>query len=172
MGTHQNPSQHPHHQPQRHPQRDQTGTHRDPYEAQAKSPGIEVCEVCAIVHHAGRWYVGAPPLGDVRQTICPACRRVKDRAPAGTVRLRGFSPGLFEELRGIVRNTEAKERAEHPLERLMEVVEANGELRVTTTGAHLARGIGEALGRRFRGEVSLRYLDEVGELQVEAQHRA
>jgi hypothetical protein len=86
--------------------------------------------------------------------------------------LRGFSPGLFEELRGIVRNTEAKERAEHPLERLMEVVEANGELRVTTTGAHLARGIGEALGRRFRGEVSLRYLDEVGELQVEAQHRA
>ncbi|MBL8900486.1 MAG: ATPase [Planctomycetes bacterium] len=172
MGAHQNPSQHPHHQPQRHPQRDQTGTLRDPYVEQKKAPGIEVCQVCALLHHAGRWYEGTPPLEDVELTICPACRRVRDRAPAGTVRLRGFSPGHFEEIRGIARNVESKERAEHPLERLMEMVETNGEMRVTTTGAHLARGIGEALRRRFRGEVSLRYLGEAGELQVEAQHRS
>lgn len=167
MGTHSSPNPPSHHQPQRHPQRDQSGTHRDPYEAQEKAPGIEVCETCALVHHAGRWYAGAPPLGDVRQTTCPACRRVRDRAPAGRVRVHGIPAALFDEIRGIVRNAEARERAEHPLERLMEVSVEGREMRVTTTGAHLARVIGEALGRRFRDEAQVRSFEESGELRVE-----
>ena len=61
------------------------------------------------------------------------------------------------ELLNLVRHCEAKERAEHPLERLMAVVIAATAIEITTTGIHLAREIAERLHDAYKGELALSY---------------
>jgi hypothetical protein len=57
----------------------------------------------------------------------------------------------------LVHNVESQEKSLHPLERIMAVTEEKGGVAITTTGVHLARGIGDALSRAWKGERSLHY---------------
>jgi hypothetical protein len=52
-----------------------------------------------------------------------------------------------------------KERSEHPLERIMDSSQEDSGMVVATTGAHLARRLGEALYRSCRGELNFHYCD-------------
>jgi hypothetical protein len=122
---------------------------RDPYVRDDKSADAFVCDRCDVVAHGGRWYWGAPPFGEVRGGLCPACARTRDRAPAGTLRLPAAMLLHRDEVVNLIRGVEAAERAEHPLERLIGIRERRGELWVTTTGTHLARRIASKLQRRF-----------------------
>jgi hypothetical protein len=118
-----------------------------------------VCEDCGLVQHRGRWSSGAPPLTELRGGRCPACQRIRDRYPAGTIRLH---PDLLEhraEVLRLARNLERAERSEHPLERLMGVERADDHLVITTTGVHLARRIARHLARRFHRRARIRYAD-------------
>jgi len=56
-----------------------------------------------------------------------------------------------------VRHCEAAEKLEHPLQRIMNIEPAAGALLVTTTDAHLARGIGEALRKAYLGRLQFHY---------------
>jgi hypothetical protein len=126
------------------------------------------CDECGVVFHAGRWSWGAPPLGDVGGGLCPACERIRDRYPAGTIRIPGGLDAQHDELVGLIRNAEQAEKADHPLERLMAVDEqADGGLVVTTTGIHLARAITSKLERRLHREASMRYGEEQNLLFVD-----
>jgi hypothetical protein len=51
----------------------------------------------------------------------------------------------------LVRNHASRERAEHPLQRIMAIRETGDGLLVTTTDAHLARGIAEAVLHACKG---------------------
>jgi hypothetical protein len=73
------------------------------------------------------------------------------------VRLTGMPQRLRAEILGIIRNTEQRERQEHPLERLIDIEEGDDMLRVTTTGMHLARCIAGGLRRRFHDGLSIHY---------------
>ena len=65
-----------------------------------------------------------------------------------------------------MRRCEAAEKRGHPLERIMGIA-ADGEgLLVTTTGAHLAHRIGDALRRAYKGELDARYLEADNLLRV------
>lgn len=124
-----------------------------------KAAGALVCTDCGLVQHAGKWRRGKPPLAAVRAGRCPACQRVRQRYPAGTLRLpAAFLEHRTEVLR-LIRNVARAEAAEHPLERLMEAEESDGHLVVTTTGVHLARAIASQLSRRFHRKPRLRYAD-------------
>jgi NMD protein affecting ribosome stability and mRNA decay len=123
----------------------------------AKAAGAVKCTECGLVQHAGKWYRGAPPLAELHAGICPACQRVRERYPAGTIHVH---PGFLEhkaEVLQIIRNVERAEKAEHPLERLMDVEESGGRLVVTTTGIHIARQIAHKLARRFHQKARIRY---------------
>jgi hypothetical protein len=62
-----------------------------------------------------------------------------------------------DEVLARVRNCESAEGREHPLERNM-AVRANGAGALgTTTDMHLARRIGEALRKSFKGAVEVHY---------------
>jgi hypothetical protein len=53
---------------------------------------------------------------------------------------------------------EARERAMHPMQRIVSMRDADGGgVEVTTTDAHLARGIGVALHDAFKGEVEMHF---------------
>jgi len=136
--------------------------------ARVEKRATMACDTCGVVFHGGRCSWGAPPLGDVAGGLCPACERVRDRYPAGTIRIPGGLDAAREELEGLVRNAEAAERESHPLERLMDVaVGPEGDMVVTTTGIHLARAIAHKLERRLHKKAELRYPDEQRLLFVE-----
>jgi hypothetical protein len=150
------------------PRGDRTAVERvsDPYRARGKWPEPTTCPECNAVFHHGHWQWGAAPP-DAEKHLCPACQRVRDRVPAGRLILSGE---FFNDHRGeilhLVRNAESKARAEHPLERIMDVVEETDQTVVTFTDGHLARGIGAALHHAYHGELDSHYTDEGDLLRV------
>jgi len=140
--------------------------HHDTYARKAKPENTRVCDQCGVVYHAGRWYWGEPPQADVIGGLCPACERIRDRYPAGTIRLPEDFLAQRDEVLNLIRNAEQAEKAEHPLERLMGVEDEGGGLVVTTTGIHLARAITSKLERRFHKEARIHYPEEQNLIQV------
>jgi NMD protein affecting ribosome stability and mRNA decay len=136
------------------------GLGKDPYEAGRKPRGATRCADCGALFYRGRWtWRGAPRVAAAG--LCPACRRVRERLPAGFVRLRGpFVREHRDELLGRARRCEESERREHPLQRIMGVDSAAENLLITTTDPHLARRIGEALRDAYKGELRVRYSDD------------
>jgi len=133
----------------------------DPYQAQQKLQEPTACRQCGAVYHRGRWQWGVTPAG-AHQELCPACRRINDRFPAGAVTLHGDVAGQRkDQIIGLARNEEAAEKGEHPLNRIVDIEETDEGLVITTTDIHLPRRIGEALQRAFRGELDLHF-DEAG----------
>ncbi|MCA8942396.1 MAG: ATPase [Planctomycetes bacterium] len=138
----------------------------DSYRHDRKTKHAIVCDECGVVFHGGRWYWGAPPLGDEEGGLCPACARIRDGYPAGSIELKDVPDTLRDEVLRMIRNVEDQEKDEHPLERLMEVEERDGMLVATTTGTHLPRCIAGALRRRFHDGVAIRYPDGEGLVRV------
>ena len=142
----------------------------DPYKSKAKPLEPTVCSQCGAVFHDGRWQ-WRPAPENAHHDTCPACHRIHDHYPAGFLSLRGeFFQSHRAEIMRLVRNHEQRERAEHPLKRIMEVEEKDGETLVTTTDIHLARGIGEALHHAYQGELKFHYNPEQNLLRVNWTH--
>jgi hypothetical protein len=114
-----------------------------------------------------RWTLRAPPLAQTRSGRCPACQRIADHAPAGTLRIPATFLAQRDEVLNLIRNVEEQERAEHPLERVMGVDEQGGRMTVTTTGIHIARQIANKLARRFHRKAHVRYADEESRIDVD-----
>jgi NMD protein affecting ribosome stability and mRNA decay len=132
----------------------------DSYRPAKKLKGATVCPQCGLVFGNGRWTRDAAPDG-ARKQRCPACQRANDRFPAGYVTLEGpFLREHREEITRLVRNCEAKENAEHPLERILSVSPSVEGVEVTTTGTHLAREIAERVHDAYKGELQLNYSRE------------
>ncbi len=129
----------------------------DSYKARHKLPEPTVCPQCSAVFHEGRWEWGQASAG-AHQEICPACHRIQDQSPAGFVTLKGeFFLAHREEILHLAQSVEKRERAEHPLKRIMAIEEKDGEVLVTTTDIHLARGIGEAIHDAYQGDLEFHY---------------
>jgi hypothetical protein len=138
----------------------------DAYKSSLKLPAPTLCPDCGAVYSDGRWQWLPRPAG-AHTERCPACHRVHDRFPAGYVKLEGdFWVQHESELIQLVRNLEKKEKAEHPLKRIMDIVKEDGGLLVTTTDVHLAHGIGEALHHAYKGELDSHYNPEEKLLRV------
>ena len=59
-----------------------------------------------------------------------------------------------------------REKDVRPMERIMEIADRKAAIQVTTTGVHLARRIGEALSRSYKGQYSFQYGDGEKSLRV------
>ena len=129
------------------------------YRKATKPSGAQRCTECGLVEYRGRWSRRAPGRLRLADGLCPACRRVRERYPAGTVRVPKKLCGDRDALVRLIRNTEKAEAAEHPLERLMDIKESGGNLVVTTTGVHLARQVAHQLARQFHRKPHFRYAE-------------
>jgi len=131
----------------------------DTYRKSGKWREPTQCEGCGAAFLNGRWS-WKKPHGEPHMTVCPACRRIEDHYPAGYVEIKGtFFQAHSGEVMNLVRNLEAAEKQEHPLERIISVGDEEGSALVTTTGVHLARRIGDALSRAYQGTLSYQYGD-------------
>lgn len=129
----------------------------DTYQTKGKIPEPAVCPQCNAVFHKGRWqWLGVP--ANAHQHNCPACQRIHDHYPAGFLTLQGdFFHAHRDEIVSLIHNIEKKEKAEHPLKRVMAIEEKNDEALITTTDIHLARGIGEAIHHAYQGDLEFHY---------------
>jgi len=129
----------------------------DPYRDQAKPAEPAVCRQCHAVFHAGRWQWAEAPA-QAHEVLCPACRRERDRFPAGYVTLEGdFLREHGDEVIALVRHRAERARAEHPMQRVMDIDSDGQHMLVRTTETHLARSIGEALHDAYKGELQFHY---------------
>ena len=129
----------------------------DPYIATKKPSEPAMCPTCKAVFAEGRWSWERPPA-DAAEVTCPACQRIEDDFPAGYVMVKGeFIKAHRDEIIALVKSKEDREKATHPLQRIMAIEDVREGLQVTTTDSHLARGIGEALHDAYKGDLKLRY---------------
>jgi len=142
-------------------------TSTDSYKAKGKLSEPTVCPDCGAVFRAGRWQWLAKPR-DAQKITCPACHRIHDHFPAGYVTLNGVFFGSHEqEILQLIKNQEAKEKAGHPLQRIMAIEKTGQTTLVTTTDIHLARGIGEALHHAYQGELEFHFNKDQNLLRVD-----
>jgi hypothetical protein len=129
---------------------------------ETKLSDATLCPDCKAVYADGRWHwANVPDPSGAAREVCPACKRIREHLPAGEVRISGdFAREHRAEILGRIRHLEEKEKAEHPLNRLMEVRELPDALVVTTTDIHLAHAIGKALHDSFKGKLDAPWVEE------------
>ncbi len=138
----------------------------DMYLGASKLPEPTVCTGCNALFTSGRWTWKEPPEG-AHRAVCPACRRIADNYPAGLIEITGaFFREHREEILNLVRNVESQEKNERPLERIMAISQEKEHTQVSTTGVHVARRIGEALLRSYKGDLNFQYADSAKIIRV------
>ena len=135
-----------------------------PYEAQEreKYPDDTLCPKCGAVFVKGRWK-WAKPLSkdDVTSTLCPACRQIKDDHAGGVLALSGsFLTAHREDILNRVRNIEEAEKKDHPLQRIMGIVDKGEQIEIRATSEHLVARMAKALKSDFNGELDLSFMRE------------
>jgi hypothetical protein len=129
----------------------------DPYQASHKYADLTRCPDCGAWCLAGRWQHG-PSDKTGPSARCPACRRIADGMPAGTFELEGpYVAAHVEDLVNLVRHVAEREGRDHPLHRIMAIVNEGGHLRVTTTDLHLPQRMLEAVRSAHQGEGEIHY---------------
>ena len=118
-----------------------------------KFPELTACPSCGATYRDGRW-TWQPAPADARGHTCPACERVAQRYPAGTVSAEGaFAAEHRDDLIGLVRNVEERERSRDPLKRIMKISTRRNGFVAETTDGKLAHAIGRALRKAYAGEL-------------------
>lgn len=129
----------------------------DTYKSKGKVKEPTACSRCGAVYQKGRWTWNPRPSG-AYEVLCPACHRIADHCPKGLVTLAGaFLEEHKQEILGLARNEEEREKGQHPLARIMRIEPQGADILVSTTDMHLARRIGEAIHHAYQGELSLQY---------------
>lgn len=138
----------------------------DTYRIKGKLSEPTVCPNCNAVYHKGHWqWLDIPDGADEHK--CPACLRIEDNVPCGYVSISGaFYRQHKEEIIGLIRNKENREKTGHPLNRIMNIAETADGLEITTTDMHLPRDIGVALEDAYDGELDYHYEAESNILRV------
>ncbi|MGB9667689.1 MAG: BCAM0308 family protein [Thermosulfidibacteraceae bacterium] len=139
----------------------------DPYYEGRKYPEPTVCEMCNATYKDGRWSWEKPPKGvEANYTLCPACRRIKNKYPGGVLKLTGdYLLEKEEEIINLINNKAEEEMTYRPLNRIISIKKEDGAIVIETTSPSLARLLGEAVYRAHKGELDIRYKE--GEKFVE-----
>ena len=126
---------------------------RVPDTPQGKHPEIASCPRCSASYREGRWTWKAAPAGSYER-VCPACERIAEGYPAGVLHVGGaFAAAHRDDLIGLVHNVEQRERADHPLKRVISIEDEGTGFVVQTTDAKLAAALGRALEKAYDGHL-------------------
>ena len=135
-----------------------------PYEARERDKYADdtVCPDCGAVFLKGKWTWGQPLReDDVSSMVCPACRQIKDDHAGGVLTLSGsFVTVHREDILNRLRNIEKAEKNDHPLQRIIAIVDKGEDVEVRATSEHLVARMAKALKSDFNGELELSFLRE------------
>lgn len=127
----------------------------DAYQEKGGVRGAAYCG-CGAVFSNKRWHSGesgALPGGGAA-LVCPACRRIADRNPAGYVSLSGgFFMAHKELIDNLISNTAQVAVTKNPLGRIMDISSEKDGVTITTTDVKLAEKIGREIFKSHGGEL-------------------
>lgn len=130
----------------------------DPYYIRERYPDPSVCEKCGVLfrNKAFEWSETAP--SSAARMVCPACRRIKDGFEGGLVTLEGDFLALHKfDILNAIGNTAKAEKSKRPLERIISLSDHGTRVELRTTYEHIARRIGEAIHKAFKGDLTIHY---------------
>ncbi len=138
----------------------------DTYKEWGKWPEPTLCSRCGALFSGGRWTWGEAPE-NANKAVCPACKRIEDKYPAGEIQLSGdFFKEHKEEILNLITNEEKAEKAEHPMERIMAIEQTDIGALVKTTGVHIAKRIGHAVSKAYKGDLDIQYGDGENSIRI------
>lgn len=136
----------------------------DPYLADAPPNEVAMCRECRSVYANGRWELETQAARDlanakhITETLCPACRKIRDRMPGGVVTLSGdFLKKHEDEIVNLVNHENRSAMEINPLARIMDVQRRDSEITVLTTNEKLAQRIGRSVFKAYSGEVEYKW---------------
>lgn len=134
----------------------------DPYMSDSNPREPTLCTDCGVVFARGHWQWVPSPPENPEHDLCPACRRTRDRVPAGMLSLSGeFFAQHRGEIMRLVQNKVESQMRQHPMKRIMGIEEQDdGATVITFTDYHLPRGVGEAVRSAYEGELEIKYTEE------------
>lgn len=113
------------------------------------------CPTCQASYRNGRWTWETPPIGSYSH-VCPACDQIAKGDAGGELHLAGaFLAAHRAEIEACLRNVEAREKREHPLKRIMSILDEEDEVVVRVTDPKLVIQLGHALERAYDGKLEL-----------------
>lgn len=140
----------------------------DVYRSKDGVSGASYCE-CGAVYSNKRWHVtesGSLPQGEQR-VVCPACRRIADRNPAGIVTLKGsFFAAHGEEIDNQIKNTAEAAFLKNPLGRIMDINREKEGVTITTTDVKLAQKIGRDVFKSYGGDLQFSWSHATGPVRI------
>ena len=132
----------------------------DPYMNEKLSSGKVVCPRCYSFYINKRWHKDDKKLNNLlkdkefKHSLCPACKKTKDKFPQGIVTLKGqFFAEHRDEILRLVANEEKKAVAFNPLDRIIEIKNNGSQAVISTTSEKLAQRIGKAVKRACNGTI-------------------
>lgn len=133
----------------------------DPYDEGRKYSEGTYCPECNAVYQGGRWKWPKKNNKTGEPLLCSACRRIRDRFPAGRVCLSGsYLKRHRTEIMNLIDNIVEQGKTRSPLKRVIDFTEENQEVCVSLTDNHLARHIGDALYKAYKGDLKVKYSEE------------
>ena len=131
----------------------------DPYYSKERYPDPSVCEKCGVLfqNRVFSWSSERSPAPTARM-VCPACRRIGDGFEGGFVVLEGsFLADHKSHILSTIENTAKAEKQKRPLERIISVNDQGSRVELRTTYEHIARRIGDAIRKAFKGDLTVQY---------------
>lgn len=133
----------------------------DPTKPSVKMSDPTVCPDCGATYIDGRWTWRHGPAEAPRR-LCSACQRIRDDYAAGFVTVGGsFARAHRDEILRLAKNTEEREKENHPIKRIMKISEVGDEIVISTTEVHLAQAIGKALDGAFNGTLRFDFEEDI-----------
>jgi NMD protein affecting ribosome stability and mRNA decay len=130
--------------------------------------GLLVCPDCGAAFVNRRWVPAGRPAKQVshafvpRRVRCPACRMAAANTWRGEVRMSGsFLAAHRAEIERLLKNEAARSGEDNPTGRITRWISAGPDaLTLRTTSEHLAKRLGQALHKAFRGRVRYQFSHE------------
>jgi NMD protein affecting ribosome stability and mRNA decay len=118
-----------------------------------KLADVTACPTCGATYRKGRWTWQSAPADAVSHT-CPACEQIANGYPAGVLQVEGsFAAHRRDDLIGLVRNVEQRERDQHPLNRFVKIATRRNGFVAETTDGKLAQTLGRPLHKAYGGKL-------------------
>lgn len=147
--------------------------YRDPYLEDLKPGGVAVCQECRSVYYGHRWALESQGAREIEkakhvvETLCPACRKIRDRMPGGIVTLSGgFLRQHEQEIVNLLNHENREAMETNPLERIMSMEWRDESLVIETTNEKLAQKLGRAVHKAYSGRVEYKWSDDTKLVRV------
>ncbi len=136
----------------------------DPYQP-AEGQEASLCTGCGALYQSKRWFFDEKlaarlaTSAKVREVLCPACRKVKDKYAEGILTLSGeFFKDHKDEIVTLLENEAARVGKRSVDGRIIQMTpEGKNKMVVETTTEKLAQHLGRAVYKAYKGELDFRW---------------